>query len=177
MLSLDSGQFVPAPWHIVLCKPNRNHIAFRNLQRLGFDLFMPRHQVQRRWRGRTLSELRPVFAGYMFLGTGRVGTRWDLIRTTPGVAKLIGFGAEGPAMVPGEFVAGLMHRCDAEGLLQPDPHLTVGDRVRIVSGPFADFVTTIDRIDAEKRIHVLLNLLGGKTKISLDCGMVTRIVS
>lgn len=174
MLCLHSDQFTPAPWHLLLCKPNRNHIAFRNLQRLGFELFMPRHEVQRRWRGRTLSELRPVFAGYVFLGTGRAGTRWDLVRATPGVARVIGFGSDGPATVPGDLVAGLMQRCDADGLLRPDPTLAAGDRIRIVSGPFVDLVTTIDRIDPEKRIHVLLDLLGGKTKISLDPDTVVR---
>ena len=42
-------------------------------------------------------------------------------------------------------MAGLKARCDADGLLLP-PTLKIGDRIRILSGPFADLVTTIESL-------------------------------
>jgi transcriptional antiterminator RfaH len=50
----------------------------------------------------------------------------------------------------------------------------VGDRVRIISGPFKDFVTQIDRIDPERRLHVLLDLLGRSAKVVLSPEMALR---
>lgn len=168
MLSLSSDQFTTADWHLLLCKPNQNHIAFKHLSRLGLDLFMPQHMTERRWRGRMRTEQRPVFAGYIFFSTGAAQAAWTPVRTTPGVSQIIGFGTNGPARVPNEIIAGLMQRCDASGRLQPDRDFAVGDRVRITSGPFAEFVSLIEKIDADQRIHVLLELLGGHTQVALD---------
>ncbi|MGC9418238.1 MAG: transcription termination/antitermination protein NusG [Rhodovulum sp.] len=170
-----SSHITSASWHLLLCKPNQNHIAFRNLKNLGFDVFMPRHRVDRRWRGRVRQELRPVFAGYMFLATDPSWPRWHKARTAPGVSKLIGYGENGPASVPPEVVAGLMSRCDQDGLLQPAADdLSVGDTVRVISGPFYDFVTSIEQIDPDRRLHVLLELLGRPTRVQLDPAMVMK---
>lgn len=168
MLSLSSDHFTAADWHLVLCKPNQNHIAFKHLSRLDLDLFMPQHDVERRWRGRVLMAQRPVFAGYIFFSTGLAQAAWRSVGTTPGVSRIIGFGKAGPARVPNEIIAGLMQRCDASGRLQPDQDFAVGDTVRIASGPFADFVSEIEKIDANQRVHVLLEVLGGQTRVTLD---------
>ncbi len=174
MLSLRPSALAPAPWHLLLCKPNQNHVAFRHLRRQGVELFMPRHKAERRWRGRIIQDVRPVFAGYVFFSPDPIQPNWHKIRTAPGVAQLIGFGANGPAVVPSEIVGGIMQRCDAEGLLQQDQDLSSGDKVRITSGPFRDFVTTIEQVDPERRIHVLLELLGRSTKVVLRPDQVAR---
>lgn len=174
MLSFSSDQFTTADWHLVLCKPNQTHIAFKHLSRLDIDLFMPQHDVERRWRGRVRMEQRPVFGGYIFFSTGTAQAAWRPVRMTPGVSQIIGFGQNGPARVPNEIIAGLMQRCDASGRLQPDQDFAIGDKVRITSGPFADFVSEIERIDEKQRIHVLLDLLGGHTRVALDPARLAR---
>ncbi len=169
------SRIVPGDWHLVLCKPNQNHVAFRNLRALGVDLFMPRHRASHRWRGRLREEIRPVFAGYIFIATDPERPRWDRIGATPGVSRLIRFGTDRPARVPAEIVAGLMARCDAEGLLRPmSDDLSVGDRVRVLGGPFHDFLTCVEQIDPDRRLHVLLDLLGQRTRVRLDPSAVVK---
>jgi transcriptional antiterminator RfaH len=141
---------------------------------MGLETFMPQHMVERRVRGCLRAERRPVFAGYVFVSPGRARPDWRRIRSTPGVSQLVGFGQAGPALVPNALVAELMQRCDAAGVLQPDQDFVEGDRVRVTRGPFADFVSTIEKIDSERRIHLLLDLLGGKTRVSLDPDRVVR---
>ncbi|AJE47155.1 hypothetical protein P73_2440 [Celeribacter indicus] len=71
-------------------------------------------------------------------------------------------------------MVGLMARCGETGqLLQPD-ELAAGDEVRIAEGPFADFTTTIEKIDSSKRIWVLLDLLGRQTRVALSEREVQR---
>lgn len=169
MLEVHPESLVAMRWHIVMCKPNQNHIAFRHLARRGFDLFMPRHRVARRWRGRLFQDLRPIFGGYIFFAANPARPRWHEARTAPGVSSLIGTTESGPAVLPAEIVAGLMRRCDEEGcLLSPEEDFTVGDEIRIVSGPFHDFVTSIETIDPDRRLHVLLDLLGRPTRVQID---------
>jgi len=165
---------VEAPWYLVLCRPNQNHIACRQLSQRGFDVFMPQHKTTRRWRGRLIEGLGPIFAGYLFLGTNPAEPRWREITRTPGVARMIGFGSQGPATIPSAIVTGLMLRCDADGCLVPDAEYRIGEQVRITCGPFADFVTTIDAVAPDRRIHVLIDIMGRATRVAMDPASVTR---
>jgi transcriptional antiterminator RfaH len=175
MLSYHPDNFMVAQWHLLLCKPNQNHIALRNLKRLGFDLFMPRHLVERRVKGIVQRELRPLFGGYLFLNMNPSEPRWYDARTASGVSKIIGHSTGGPSVVPPDIIAGLMHRCDHEGLIQKTVNeFSEGDRVRITGGPFANFITTIEKIDPDRRLHVLLELMGRPTKVLVDPIMVDR---
>ena len=175
MLSYHPDNFTAAQWHLLLCKPNQNHIAFRNLKRLGFDLFMPRHLVERRLKGRVLRELRPVFGGYLFLNMKPSEPRWYDAKTASGVSKIIGHGVGGPSVVPADIISGLIQRCDPDGLLQDTVNnFSEGDKVRIIDGPFANFITSIEKIDPDRRIHVLLELMGRPTRVLVDPTMVDR---
>ena len=169
MRVLSQDDFTMMQWHLVLCRPNQHQLAERSLSRLDCEVFLPRQESRRHWRGRIIQELRPVFAGYLFVGTDPARPIWQPIRRAHGVSRIIGFGAHGPAMVPARVVAGLMARCDADGVLRPfQNEFAVGDAIRIVSGPFADFVTQVDKIDPDRRLHVLLDLLGRPTRVVLD---------
>lgn len=175
MLSYHPDNFTAAQWHLLLCKPNQNHIAFRNLKRLGFDLFMPRHLAERRLKGRVLRELRPIFGGYLFLTMNPSAPRWYDARTASGVSKIIGNSAGGPSVVPPEVIAGLMQRCDHDGLIQETvKDFSEGDKVRIIGGPFANFITSIEKIAPDRRLHVLLELMGRPTKVLVDPTMVDK---
>lgn len=172
MRLLRNEDLVTMRWHLVLCKPNQHHIACRCLARLSCEVFLPQQLAERRWRGRVLKELRPVFPGYLFVGIDPARPLWQSMRTARGVSRIIGFGEQGPAVVPAEIVSGLMARCDGDGVLQPArEELLVGDKIKIISGPFANFVTSIDKIDANRRLHVLLDLLGHPTRIQLNPAM------
>jgi len=165
---------VDAPWYLVLCRPNQNHIAARQLAQRGFEVFMPLHRTTRRWRGRLIEGLTPVFAGYLFLGTDKAEPRWHEISKAPGVARLIGFGPHGPAPIPSAIVTGLMMRCDTDGCIVPDTEYQIGEQVRITCGPFADFVSTIDSISADRRIHVLIEIMGRAARVAIEAASITR---
>jgi transcriptional antiterminator RfaH len=174
MRALTIDDLVLVQWHLVLCKPNQHHIARTALSRLKCDVFLPLQEARRRWRGRFLSELRPVFPGYIFVGMDPARPVWQPVRTSPGVSQVVSFGGR-PANVPPEVVAGLMARCDGNGVLSPLlDDFSVGDKVRIISGPFAEFVTAIDSIDPDRCLHVLLDLLGRSTKVVVDREMAVR---
>lgn len=175
MLSYHPDNFTVTQWHLLLCKPNQNHIAFRNLKRLGFDLFMPRHFVERSVKGRVLPELRPIFGGYLFLSMNPSEPRWYDVKTSAGVSKIIGHSTCGPSVVPPDIIAGLMQRCDRDGLLQETVNnFSAGDKVRIIGGPFANFITFVEKIDPDRRLHVLLELMGRPTKVVVDPTKVDR---
>ena len=54
------------------------------------------------------------------------------------------------------------------GLVQPGKELKVGDSVRVLTGPFADLLGELVRMDAPSRVRVLLRLRGGAVPASID---------
>jgi transcriptional antiterminator RfaH len=60
-----------------------------------------------------------------------------------------------------------MQRCDVAGKLLPADALCVGDSVEVLEGPFTKFVATVEAIDAQQRVWVLMELMGQGTKVQL----------
>lgn len=175
MQLFNSDDLKSLQWHLVLCRPNQHNIAKRTLTRLACEVFLPQQPSQRKWRGRTIHETRPFFPGYLFVGMHPARPIWEPVRRAYGVSRIVGFGDQGPAYVPSEIVAGLIARCDANSILTPlADDFEIGDHIRITSGPFKDFVTQIDKINPDRRLHVLLDLLGRSTKVVLAPEMASR---
>ena len=66
-------------------------------------------------------------------------------------------------------------RCDASGLLSTGDDLAVGDRIRVLSGPFADLVTTIETVPDAERIGILIDLMGRKVRTSVPRNHIERL--
>lgn len=175
MCDVAKTQPLPKDWYILLCKPNQNHIVERHLSRMPVEIFMPYHMVSVRVRGHFRLRRRPLFAGYFFVGGEACNMPWRRIRTTPGISQVLGSGTHGPSKVPREVVEGLVHRCDANGMLVSDQDLSVGDRIKIKSGPFADFVSSVEKIGEDARIHALLDFMGAQRRIAVDARHVTKL--
>ena len=153
-------------WFLAQLKPNSGHIAERNLKRQGFQTFLPLEDATKQVRGRFINALRPLFPGYIFVAFDITKGHWRAINSTDGVTRLVSFGKD-PAPVPSDVVGQLMLRCDGAGRLLPPKLLKPGDQVRLSTGPFADFVATVESIAADRRVWVLLEIMGGQTRVGV----------
>lgn len=163
-----------APWYLVQSRPNQSHIASRNLRRQGIEFFLPMQRAALRRRGRIAEAVRPLFNGYFFVTFDPARPEWRAINTTPGVLRLVRFGAGYPKQVPSALVIGLMLRCDEAGVLRPPQDLGPGDAVRIVSGPFVDFVATVESVLPARRVTLLLDLMGRPTRVAVPAEVLAR---
>lgn len=155
-------------WFLAQVRPNSFQIAERNLVRQGFRVFCPTQDETKRRAGRFVTRPAPLFPGYLFVQFAPASAPWRAINSTYGVSRLVSFAGATPAPVPKELVAGLLARCDEEGRLAPPKSLAAGDRVEVLSGPFAQFVATVESLAPQRRVWVLLEVLGGKTRVALD---------
>jgi len=137
------------------------------LRRQKFQTFLPKHEETKRKSGRFISTVRPLFAGYIFVAFDTAKGGWRSVNSTYGVSKLVSFGDE-PQQVPAELVLRLMQRCDEDGKLLPPRLLKPGDVVRLTGGPFADFVATVETINPDHRVWVLLDLMGRPTRVAVQ---------
>ena len=151
-------------WFILQFKSNSHHIAAKNLNRQGFETFLPLHETTSRRLSRFINTSKPLFPGYMFIKFDKAESKWHKINSTYGVSRLITFNSHLKS-IPTKFVDSLMERYDLSGKLLPIKKLKEGDQVAILKGPFANFIATVEKYEADQRIWILMDLMGSKTKI------------
>jgi transcription elongation factor/antiterminator RfaH len=153
-------------WFLVHTQPNSERKAELHLGAQGFRTHFP--QIQKTIRhARQLRTVRaPLFPRYLFLILDLNRDRWLSVRSTIGVSSLFTCG-DRPVPVPKGVVEALIARTNETGLALFDAGLTTGQTVRILSGPFADFVGTLERLDAAGRVRVLLTMMGSTVPVAL----------
>ena len=154
-------------WYLLQFKPNAHSKAIKNLNRQGFNTFLPMQNLTVR-KGLTFKKVtRPLFPGYMFITFDEASSNWSKINNTYGVLRLVSSNSRLQA-VPDTLINKLMQRCDFLGILLPENKFKKGDRVEVLDGPFANFIATIETIQADQRIWLLTNLMGRDVKIEIN---------
>ena len=151
-------------WFILQYKPNSHHKAAQNLYRQGFETFLPLHDTTSRKASRFITSTRPLFPGYMFITFDKTESDWHKINNTYGVSRLVTFNSILKS-IPKTFIDNLMMRYDLSGKLLPIKKLKKGDQVKVLKGPFANFVATVETYETDQRIWILMDLMGRKAKI------------
>lgn len=139
----------------------------RHLERQGFDAFCPRFRKTRRHARRIESLLVPVFPGYLFVRFDARRDHWSPINGTTGVKRLVGSSVGAPYPMPAAVMEALFARCEGDVIQHLWPTLELGQQVRLASGPFATELATIERLDDNGRVRVLLDILGGNVPASV----------
>ena len=106
---------------------------------------------------RFVNTSKPLFPGYMFIKFDRAESVWHKINSTYGVSRLITFNSILKS-IPTTIVDSLMMRYDLSGKLIPIQKLKKGDQVTVLKGPFANFIATVEKHEADRRIWILMDL-------------------
>ena len=156
-------------WYAVCCKPRQELVAQENLLHQGFHVYLPRINVKKRHRGKWIDVIEVLFPRYIFVQVNPVRQSTAPVRSTRGVAGLVRFG-EQPAVVPDEVIDALVRREDLDSGLYQDnrPMFYTGEPVKLVEGPLAGMEGLFVQEDGEKRVTVLLELLGKTNKIKVE---------
>ena len=153
-------------WFLLQFKSNSHHLAVKNLNRQRFETFLPLHDTTSRRLSRFINTSKPLFPGYMFITFNRTDTEWHKINNTYGVSRLITFNSI-LKPIPTTFIDSLMKRYNLSSKLIPIVEMKKGDKVKVLEGPFANFIATIEKYESEQRIWILMDLMGRKTKLQI----------
>lgn len=125
-------------------------------------------------RGKKTSVKEKIFPGYMLVKLILDDETWLAVRTTPGVTGFVGVGSK-PTPLPPQEVASIKRFMEQEAP-KYKATFSVGEAVKIVEGPFADFLGSVDSIDEAKgKVHVLVSIFGRETPVELDFLQVSKI--
>jgi transcription termination/antitermination protein NusG len=128
-------------------------------------------QIKRGQR-KTVSE--KIFPGYMLVQMELTDDSWLAVRTTQGVTGFVGVGSK-PTPLPRHEVEAIK-KYMSQGVPQYKADYVEGEAVKIVDGPFTDFLASVNAIDEDKgKVEVLVNIFGRETPVSLDFLQVKKV--
>tara|TARA_R110002074_G_scaffold402247_1_gene605686 strand:- start:260965 stop:261462 length:498 start_codon:yes stop_codon:yes gene_type:complete len=155
-------------WYLIHSKPKDEKVAQENLERQGYETYLPLILGRAKKRGKTIKSIQPMFPRYLFIHLSDKTDDWGPIRSTLGVSSLIRFGAT-PAKVPDKLIQELKQFEDANGLQKiPIKKINPSDMVRITEGPFEGYEGIYASKSSKDRVIVLLKIAENTTKIQIE---------
>lgn len=160
-------------WYVVHTQPNNESRAAANLTQQGFLTYLPRYLRTRRHARKTDTVRRPLFSRYIFVSLDLAHDRWRLVQSTFGVSQLV-LAGDTPLAVPDGVVDEIRSREDDSGCVRLGLPVGVGpgSAVRLIDSVFSDAVGVIDRIADERRVAVLLQLLGREVRVFVQAASI-----
>ena len=163
-------------WYVIHCySGNEDKVRHNIMQRIEsmtmdtliFDVVVPTEDEVNIKNGERVTVEKKVFPGYILVYMILTEESWYMVRNTPGVTGFVGMGNDPTALQP-EEVARILKRMESES---PRINVTfrMGERVRIVDGPFEDFYGKVSEIDMDRAtVRVMVNFFGRETPVELD---------
>lgn len=171
------------PWFVVHTYSGHEERVKKNLeQRIKFmdsegevsKVVIPTEDEIEVKNGQRRTVAKKILPGYVLIQMKMSDQSWRIVRNTPGVTGFVGSGNEPVPLGEGE-VGQILKQMEAEA-----PRLKVGFRegqsVRVIDGPFIDFIGVVDSINTEKgKVRVMLSLFDRETPVELDFLQVEKL--
>ena len=156
-------------WYVVRFLAHSELRGETHLNRQGYRVYVPRILRTVRHARKTRTIKSPLFPSYGFIVLDPGRDRWRPVNGTFGVASIV-MGKDAPVPLPIGVVESLIEMSDGAGVVTFGSRLKLGQRVRILSGPFANLIGELERFDGSERVRVLLAIMNGsipvQTKLS-----------
>lgn len=152
----------------------KQRIETMNLAHKIFDIVVPTRKIVTVKHGKKEEQNEKIFPGYILVKMILEDDSWLAVRTTQGVTAFVGAG-NSPTPISEAEVKTILKFMEMDA---PKYKLSfsVGEAVKIVDGPFADFLGSIDNIDEEKgKVKVLVSIFGRETPVELDFLQITKL--
>jgi transcription termination/antitermination protein NusG len=160
-----------------------SRVRSMNMEERIFEVVIPMEDVIEFKAGRKTVVPKKVFPGYLLVRLNLDDDSWRVVRDTPGVTGFVGGGAKPTPLSRKEVEAILGVEKVGEGGVpgegkkaRPRLEFDVGEQVRVVTGPFADFNGAISEINVDQsKLKVLVNIFGRETPVELEFGQVAKL--
>ena len=160
---------MPAKWYAASLQSNREFQVQKYLQGHNVVHFLPTYSMMSQRQDRAVVLKRPLFSGYIFVHLEISGGQKTTVLKSPGVSGLVGFAGR-PAVVADEVIRSLQIITGADGEnVRPHPLVKVGQRVRVVDGPFKNATGILcDSGNQKKQLVVEVSFLGRAVAVPIE---------
>jgi transcriptional antiterminator NusG len=172
-----------ARWYVVhTYSGHENKVAATLRQRVSsmglggkiLDILVPTQEKIEIKEGKKVTVHDKIFPGYILIKMELDDESWAAVRSTAGVTSFVGIGNR-PTALPETEVETIMKFTKMEAP-KYKASFTLGEAIKVIDGPFADFLGTVDEINEEKgKVKVLISIFGRETPVELDFLQVSKI--
>lgn len=160
------------PWFALHVRSRKESAVADQLAGQGFETFVPKYKVVRRWSDRLKELEQPLFPGYLF-------SRFDLDRrrlllATPGVIQIVSVG-QAPTPVDEAEVEAIRGALDSGLPTQPWPCLEAGERVRVTYGNLRTLEGILICFKGHHRVVLSVKMLQRAVAFEVDLAWVTPL--
>jgi len=156
-------------------KALEDRIKSLKLEKQFGGVLVPTETVVEVVKGVKKTTKKRFFPGYIFVRVNLTNKTWHIVRNTPKITGFVGNSMHPPA-IPDEEVNKLTSQIE-EGTLRTKPtaSFSLGDSVRVVDGPFANFNGVVEEVKPDKeKVRVLVSIFGRSTPVELNFSQVEK---
>ena len=139
-------------------------------------ILIPTEEVVELVRGKRKTSSRKFYPGYILVQMELTDKAWHLVQDTAKVTGFLG-GKDSPVSLTDEEAEKIIGQVEA-GKLKPQPKFLFepGDEVRVIDGPFTNFMGTVEDVKPDKgKLRVLVSIFGRATPVELEFVQVTKV--
>ena len=153
-----------------------NRIEAMGLENNVFAIEIPTESVTEiKDGGRRVETEKKVFPGYVLVRMELDDRSWAAVRNTQGVTGFVGSQGS-PSPLTREEYNKIMKRTSHEAPKKTSTSIEVGQSVKVISGPLAEFDGVVSEVSPESgKVKVLVSIFGRETPVELSFDQVTKI--
>ena len=149
-------------------------IEFMNMSEKIFRVEVPQKSVTRMKDGKRTEREEKIFPGYVLVEMIMDDDSWYVVRHTAGVTKFVG-SAKKPIPAKDSEIKKIIHRTQNQ-VTKIELDVKVGDQIRIVSGPFSEFMGEITEVYPDKsKIRANVSIFGRETPVELEYKQIQKV--
>ncbi|MBO5948373.1 transcription termination/antitermination protein NusG [bacterium] len=169
-------------WYIVHTYSGHEHkvkanlekrIEYMNMSDKIFRVEVPQKTITKVKDGRKQDREEKIFPGYVLVEMIMDDDSWYVVRHTASVTKFVG--AKRPIPAKDAEIKKILHRSQSQ-TTKIELDVKVGDKIRIVSGPFADFIGDITEVYPDKsKLRAMVSIFGRETPVELEYKQIQKV--
>ena len=149
-------------------------IEYMNMGEKIFRVEVPQKTVTQMKGGKKQEREEKIFPGYVLVEMIMDEDSWYVVRHTAGVTKFVG-SAKRPIPARDSEIKKIIHRSTSQSQ-KIELDVKAGDKVRIISGPFADFVADIIEVYPDKsKLRANVSIFGRETPVELEYKQINKL--
>ena len=159
----------PSPWYAIWTRSRHENVVREQLERKGYEAFLPTITKWSRWKDRKKKIDWPLFPGYCF-------ARFDAKERLPilsctGVVNIVSFDGE-IEPIPVFEIEGIRRLVQSDLQFDPCPLIHEGMMVEVIHGPLTGVVGRLLRKGAHARLVLAVDLIGQAVSVEVDAADV-----
>lgn len=183
--ALSAGEGPEFKWYIAktltgqenkVQKALRENIVNHKMNHLFAKILVPEETVVTNAAGKKRTIKKKFFPGYILIRMVMNDSTWHLVNSTEKITGFVGGTSTKPAPITDQEAAYMLGQME-EGFKKPrtSVNFSEGDSVKVIEGPFASFVGTIEAVNEKGKVKVNVSIFGRPTPVELDFTQIEKV--